>query len=299
MEWIFAHGSQAVVTTSQLHTRGEIPPIPSDTLARAFAAPALVTPSLDDVDLPLTYSQSSDSGTLKFEHWSQGMDNDSDDDSDDSDTDSELENDEYGQLAFEVQPGIQDELSGFNIDNTIPFDVAMEGIQHTFNILREAYEDQKLPTRVLDDAFHYMDRLLRLLSKKHSAFKAFAHDFSAAIFIRDKSDELAVRAVLEKHGVSWEYAKRAKASALNRRIRRYIPSRNVLLKRLEKLFNAYADIQCSTKKTKGSFFSDEAKEMVKRLLDTVQKGYLSDPAGISLYYFMGKDRDGLNIYRTT
>ncbi|KAJ7096199.1 hypothetical protein C8R44DRAFT_749043 [Mycena epipterygia] len=255
MEWIFAHGSQAVVTTSQLHTRGEIPPIPSDTLGRAFAAPALLTLSLDDVDLPFTYSQSSDFSTIKFEHWPQGMDNDSDNDNDDSDTDSELENDGYGQLAFEIQPdpmqGIENELSGFNIDNTIPFDVAMEGIQHTFNILGEAYEDQKLPTCVLDDAFHYMDRLLRLLSKKHSAFKAFAHNFSAAIFIRDKSDGLAVRAVPEKHGVSWEYAKCAKASALNRRIRRYIPSRNVLLKRLEKLFNAYADIRCSTKKTRG------------------------------------------------
>jgi hypothetical protein len=48
---------------------------------------------------------------------------------------------------------------------------------------------ETLPTRVLDDAFHFMDRLLRLLSKKHSAFKAFSHDFSEAIFIRDRSDE--------------------------------------------------------------------------------------------------------------
>jgi hypothetical protein len=170
----------------------------------------------------------------------------------------------------------------------------MEGIEHTFNILHEA----KFPTRVLDDAFHYMDRLLRLLSKKHSAFKAFAHDFSEAIFIRDKSDELAVRAVLEKNGIDWEYAKRAKAAALNRRIRRYIPSRIVLEKRLQTLFDAYADIQCSTKKARGSFFSDEAKEMVKNLLETVRKGYLSDPPGISLYFLMGKDRDGLNLYRT-
>jgi hypothetical protein len=170
----------------------------------------------------------------------------------------------------------------------------METFEHAHNILQA----QNLPTRVLDDAFHFMDRLLRLLSKKHSAFKAFAHDFSEAIFIRDKSDEMAVRSVLEKHGVSWEYAKRAKASALNQRIRRYIPSRNVLVKRLEKLFTAYADIQCSTKKSRGSFFSDEAKEMTEHLLDTVRKGYLSDPAGISLYYLMGKDRDGLNIYRT-
>ena len=153
--------------------------------------------------------------------------------------------------------GIEDELFSFNINDVrlgIPFffslfdlrlttsqstpdEIIMEGVQHTFALLNDAYQSHKLPTRVLDDAFHYMDRLLRLLSKKHSAFKAFAHDFSEAIFIRDKADELAVHAVLEKHGVSWEYAKRAKAAALNRRIRRYIPSHTVLLRRLETLYS--------------------------------------------------------------
>lgn len=171
----------------------------------------------------------------------------------------------------------------------------MANLNSTFELLRQS---ETLPSRVLDDAFHYMDRLLRLLSKKHSAFKAFAHDFSEAIFIRDRSDTLAVRAVLEKNDVSWEYAKRAKGDALNRRIRRYIPERGVLLKRLETLFNVYADIECSVKKSRGAFFSDEVREMVVHLLDTVRKGYLSDPVGISLYYLMGKDRDRLNVYRT-
>lgn len=174
----------------------------------------------------------------------------------------------------------------------------MEGIRQTTAFIEEAMQSHKFPSRVLDDAFHFMDRLVRLLSKKHSAFKAFAHDFSETIFIRDRSDELAVRAVLEKHGVDWEYAKRAKASALNRRIRRYIPPRDILSQRLKKLFDAYSDVQCSTSKTRGSFFSDEAKEMAKHLLDTAQKGYLSDPPGLSLHYLMGKDRDNLNIYRT-
>lgn len=171
----------------------------------------------------------------------------------------------------------------------------MANLNSTFELLRQS---ETLPSRVLDDAFHYMDRLLRLLSKKHSAFKAFAHDFSEAIFIRDRSDTLAVRAVLEKNDVSWEYAKRAKGDTLNRRIRRYIPERGVLLKRLETLFNVYADIECSVKKSRGAFFSNEAREMVVHLLDTVRKGYLSDPVGISLYYLMGKDRDRLNVYRT-
>ncbi|KAJ6593174.1 hypothetical protein B0H19DRAFT_1055801 [Mycena capillaripes] len=72
----------------------------------------------------------------------------------------------------------------------------------------------------------------------------------------------------------------------------------ILLKRLERLFKSYENIQCSNKKSRGSFFSDVAKEMALHLLCTMRDGYLSDLSGISLYYLMGKDRDGLNLYRT-
>ncbi|KAJ7754699.1 hypothetical protein DFH07DRAFT_959733 [Mycena maculata] len=213
---------------------------------------------------------------------------------DDSDEESELksEDDQYSLPVFgllnpnamheEILPAfgllnpnamrnpdaMEDWRSGVR-ENDIPTDVLMKNLADTLSL---SHDSETLPSRVLDDAFHFMDRLLRLLSKKHSAFKAFAHDFSEAIFIRHKSDEAAVCALLEKYGV--------------------------LFQRLEKLFNAYADMECSTRKSRGAFFSDEAKEMVKHLLDTVQKGFLSDPPRILLYYLRGKDRDGLNIYRT-
>ncbi|KAJ7151286.1 hypothetical protein C8R43DRAFT_951101 [Mycena crocata] len=305
LEWIFNHGARAVVTTSQLHTRGIVAPVVINAVARAFSVPAPPSSFEDGVEFSLTTCQNST--PLEFEHWSETTADESGDDSDESELDSD--EDPYSQLVFgllfqnpnamqnpdDPMDGIETNWSSGGNATDVPTDVLMANLADTFSVLQNS---EALPTRVLDDAFHFMDRLLRLLSKKHSAFKAFAHDFSEAIFIRDKSDEDAVRAVLEKHGVDWEYAKRAKSKALNQRIRRYIPRRQALLKRLETLFDAYADMQCSTKKSKGSFFSDEAKEMVKHLLDTVRKGYLSDPPGISLYYLKGKDRDGLNLYRT-
>jgi hypothetical protein len=60
------------------------------------------------------------------------------------------------------------------------------------------------------------------------------------------------------------------STTLNRRIRRYIPGRKVLLTRVEKLFSAYSGMRCATK-TRGSF-SDEAKEMAKDLCETIRKG---------------------------
>ncbi|KAJ3818006.1 hypothetical protein F5880DRAFT_1687260 [Lentinula raphanica] len=104
------------------------------------------------------------------------------------------------------------------------------------------------------------------------------------LFIRVKEDEDRVRDILQKKGIDWEYAKRAKASSINQRIRRYIPQRDVLVKRLQLLFSSYEGI--------------EAREMAKRLLETARLGFLSDPPGISLYYHMGTDRDGLPLYRT-
>jgi hypothetical protein len=61
------------------------------------------------------------------------------------------------------------------------------------------------------------------------AFRAFAHDFSEAMFVRDKDDEAQVRVVLERKGINWDYARRAHSPSLNRRIRRYIPPRDILV----------------------------------------------------------------------
>lgn len=104
MEWIFNHGAYAVVTTSQLHTRGETPPIPSATLSRAFAVPA-APPSLeDDTEFTITYepptSQSSD--PLEFEHWSEDMLFDESDNN--FNADSELEDGRYGPVVPEIGP---------------------------------------------------------------------------------------------------------------------------------------------------------------------------------------------------
>jgi hypothetical protein len=179
------------------------------------------------------------------------------------------------------------------------FLIQLEQLQNTTESTGGSSLSTTLPTRVLDDAFHFMDRIFRLLPKKHSAFRAFAHDFSEAMFLRDKDDEAQVRVVLERKGINWDYARRAHPPSLNRRIRRYIPSRDILVPRLETLFNGYRNVICTaqTGRTK-KFFSKDAQEMSDRLLDTARRGFVSDPPGIPLYYRMGIDRDGLSVYRT-
>ena len=40
----------------------------------------------------------------------------------------------------------------------------------------------------------------------------------------------------------------------------------------------------------------DSRDMAARLINTMQLGFLSDPVGVSLYYQMSIDKDGLTIY---
>ncbi|KAJ7204383.1 hypothetical protein GGX14DRAFT_646836 [Mycena pura] len=257
------HDGQMVVAVSMLHTRNSTSPPSTTAVECAFSVPASGG-SYDDSPIDFSNILSESSAT------SGGNDS----------------------------PMSNEDLPMSNEDTDDNSDI-QESIQHAQNIIHLAAQDDTIPTRVLDDAFHFMDRLIRLLSKLHTAFKPFCAHFSETIFLRDKDDEAAVRAVLEKKGIDWEWAKHAMSSSLNRRIRRYIPPRDILEKRLRALFDAYRNIVCSTETGKSTvFFSKEANEMAERLLETVRKGFLSDPIGFSLYFKMFIDADGLIVYRT-
>jgi len=127
-------------------------------------------------------------------------------------------------------------------------DVITEAVNLARSVIQQSAAGDGILSCVLDDAFHFMDHLLRLLSKAHLAFNQFAHDFSEAMFIRDPDDEAKVGAVLERKGLSWEYYEWAKGSVFNLHIRRYIPKSEILHEHLVMLFKAYIEVYCSTKR---------------------------------------------------
>nr|GAT42352.1 predicted protein [Mycena chlorophos] len=256
------HGGQMVVAASMLRTRSSTSPMSSTAMGHAFSAPADEYTLNDD---PIDFS---DVRSLERPDEISG------DHMDESDIDISLGAPEADNLIAQTVTAAQD-------------------------LLQAAAGNGSIPTRVLDDVFHFMDRLLRLLSKLHTAFKPFCAHFSESIFLRDKDDEAAVRAILESKGISWEWAKHAMSTAINRRIRRYVPACDILEKRLRALFDVYRNLICSTNTGRSTvFFSKEANEMAERLLETVRRGFLSDPVGVHLYYKMYVDRDGLVVYRT-
>ncbi|KAF8146564.1 hypothetical protein K438DRAFT_1944507 [Mycena galopus ATCC 62051] len=111
IEWIFAHGGQAVVSTSQLISRGENPPVPSRTVSRAFSVPA--PPDISQ-NIP-EFTPSIPPATIEFENLTEkdmdiftSEESDEDDDENfgfDFDEDTEFEGSPLNQDLDEM-PGI-------------------------------------------------------------------------------------------------------------------------------------------------------------------------------------------------
>ncbi|KAF9051108.1 hypothetical protein BDZ89DRAFT_1056981 [Hymenopellis radicata] len=155
-----------------------------------------------------------------------------------------------------------------------------------------------LLTRLFDDIFHVEDRLIRLLPKKHSAFEEFGRQFSKALWTLDRSDVGAVREIYEKKNMSLSYAFRAHPDKLRKRIRHAVPPPDVLVPHLRQLFDSWADVECSVDGHLRKFFSDTARDQGDSIIRVAQLGLISDPPDVQMYFLQGKDKDGLNVYRT-
>ena len=192
LSWIFDHEKQAVVTTSTLRTRGAVTPIPSESISDTSIA---TVPCVNLME-PFTLSIPADSGSFP-----QIIDQDCDiDDREDNNLDLDRrgeDDEEHIDMSNIGHPAVSDHL---RISYVMPL---TELLQH--------HDVVTMPLRVLDDPFHFMDCILRLLPKMHSAFDAFFMDcilrllpkmhsafdafcgeFSKAIFLTDKDDEANV-----------------------------------------------------------------------------------------------------------
>jgi hypothetical protein len=122
IQWIFDHGSQAVVTTSTLCTHNATPPISLSPIGHGFADPAPLPSSTVD-ESPFSLSIPADG-----ESWSQVMDDDGDHKINDDILDKEVVNPEDPVL-----------------EPAVPISES---------------DAPKMPTCILDDAFNFMDHLL-------------------------------------------------------------------------------------------------------------------------------------------
>ncbi|KAJ7762431.1 hypothetical protein B0H14DRAFT_3165638 [Mycena olivaceomarginata] len=126
IEWIFAHGGQAVVSTSQLISRGENPPVPSRIASRAFSVPA---PPEISQKIP-EFTPSIPPATIEFENLTEK-------DMEDTFTFEESDEEDDENFGFDFDEDTQFTASPFNQDtNEIP-GVDRDNIPTSFNPMAE------------------------------------------------------------------------------------------------------------------------------------------------------------------
>ncbi|KAJ6546376.1 hypothetical protein B0H10DRAFT_2243630 [Mycena sp. CBHHK59/15] len=145
-------------------------------------------------------------------------------------------------------------------------------------VLAEALHDwgvwkTVIRSRVIKDAFHIFNMFY--ISVVHGLRVEFARALRDAIFIPDATDKARI----------W----------LWRRCKRIIPPPEELYPLVAKVFEIFGHLKDA--KTGLPLFNSAAWAVAKNVLELIQKGFLSDPPGISLYYLVGYDKNGLPLYR--
>lgn len=147
------------------------------------------------------------------------------------------------------------------------------------------------------DAFHAMKRISDVISTKNPFSALFMGKLRDAIFEINATDKEKVTQVLAKSGKSFESTLLQKPDWIFQRVRRLIPTPEILKQRIESVITEFSH-QKYTHHRHGILLNEKAKKELKTLLsDHVSKGCLSDPPGVSLYFKNGEDSDNLQIYR--
>ena len=102
-----------------------------------------------------------------------------------------------------------------------------------------------LPSHILADVFHEIDKVCRTISKKHTLCRKFATAFSDTLLVPDENDKKAVSEILEKKGISFNKMRSKSPAWLWKQVRRYIPEKGILELILTEFFNSWGHIKCS------------------------------------------------------
>src|SRR6266446_6024563 len=151
-----------------------------------------------------------------------------------------------------------------------------------------------LPSCILADVFHEIDKVCRTISKKHTLCQKFATAFSDTLLVPDEDDKKAVSEILEKKNSNFNKMRSKSPAWLWKQVRRYIPEKGILKLVLTEFFKSWGHIKCSV--TGQKLFSAETWKKTQGVLHDVRKGWLSDPGSISVYTQEGIDKDGLLLY---
>ena len=120
-------------------------------------------------------------------------------------------------------------------ENTGPFERSSGFTQQPSDIL---------PSHILADVFHEIDKVCRTISKKHTLCRKFATAFSDTLLVPDEDDKKAVSEILEKKNSNFNKIQSKSPAWLWKQVRCYIPKKGILELVLTEIFNSLGHIKC-------------------------------------------------------
>lgn len=152
-------------------------------------------------------------------------------------------------------------------------------------------------TYVKLDALHAMKRILERVPRNHPMAIQFALALRDAIFVVNPDDRNNIHRVLLQISDTFENAYNCRSDWILERVRRIIPAKEELRRRLVAVRDRYLLGDFTDPTTNLPTLNKEAQLEFEKLLKHVDLDCLSDPPDCALYFIKGKDKDGLNMYR--
>jgi hypothetical protein len=156
--------------------------------------------------------------------------------------------------------------------------------------------DDRPLTRVLLDPFHAMKRILDAAPKLHPVRHLFVNAIRDAIFMINPEDRQLVSEYLATKNLEFNDVYHSNPDSIMKFLRRWIPGPEQLERRLQAAIDTFKHPRFNDPETGRSIVVEAVEEELANLLKHVQKGCLSDPARMNLYFQVGTS-NGLPRYR--
>ena len=196
--------------------------------------------------------------------------------------------------SLEEDP-VTDEQTTQNITDSLIDPVASSAMSQLLLDFRDYNPEcaDLVRTRVIGDIWHVFHQFP--ISLQHGLRRPFSKALSRAFFIPNLDDRRAVDHVLRQKNTTYEAKLRSNPDYIRKRVRYRVPPPEKLFSRIATVLKTFGPL-CDAQ-TKQPLFNEKAWVVAKNVLQHVRLGDYSDPPDVSMYFEVGKDKNGLTLYR--
>ncbi len=205
--------------------------------------------------------------------------------------------DAWASLLIALQLHSSDYIDEVNLETDSNSPIESPEVVETCCISTTPTTPPRVVQVVHQDVFHSMKRITSEISKAHPLLYQFCLDLSRAFFQFNDDDVQLIENFLTTQTTTFEKKWVSDPDWILERVRRFIPSAEILESRLKQLKMHWIGPEFHHHKY-GAILNENSLQELDSLINThVRNGCISDPVDISLYETKKADKNGLPRYR--